>query len=165
MNNFYLHNLPKDLKSFLILFLITIGIGITVGLLYVNLTTNMTPSGTVERFNGSEVQDISDIPTEFPKPIENIILTTHDHVISFAMISFLIGFIFYFNSIIIGKFKFFLLIEPFISTIITFSSLWLMRYLYSGFSYLMILSAIIMYICWYIMIITSIFNLLKNKDN
>tara|TARA_B100000029_G_scaffold203269_1_gene201442 strand:- start:60 stop:557 length:498 start_codon:yes stop_codon:yes gene_type:complete len=165
MNNFYLHNLPKDLKSFLILFLITIGIGIAVGLLYVNLTTNMTPSGTVERFNGSEVQDISDIPTEFPKPIENIILTTHDHVISFAMISFLIGFIFYFNSIIIGKFKFFLLIEPFISTIITFSSLWLMRYLYSGFSYLMILSAIIMYICWYIMIITSIFNLLKNKDN
>ena len=165
MNNFYLQNLPKDLKSFLILFLFTIGVGIAVGLLYVNITTNMSPSGTVERFNGSEVLDSSEIPTEFPKPIENMILTTHDHVISFAMISFLIGFIFYFNTIINGKFKFFLLIEPFISTIITFSSLWLMRYVNASFSYLMIFTAIIMYICWYIMIITSIFNLFKNKDN
>ena len=122
INDFRLKDLDKTAKYFLSLFLITLGIGITTGLYYVYLTTDSTPSGTIERYNGSESVE-NEIPEEFPKPLENMILTTHNHVNSFAIISLFIGAIFYFNSMITGKLKLFLMAEPFVSTLITFSSL------------------------------------------
>ena len=134
MNNFYLKDLDDVLKKFLSIFLLTMGIGIGTGLVYVYYTTSMSISGTEERFNGSMTNTNSDIPEEFPKPLESMILTTHDHIISFSLISFTIGIIFYFNSIISGRMKLFLLLEPFIATLITFSSMWVMRYFYSPFS-------------------------------
>ena len=161
INDFRLKDLDKTAKYFLSLFLITLGIGITTGLYYVYLTTDSTPSGTIERYNGSESVE-NEIPEEFPKPLENMILTTHNHVNSFAMISFLIGFIFYFNSIIIGKLKLFLMIEPFLSTLITFSSLWMMRFANENFVYILFLSSFLLYVCWFSMIFIAIYELLCN---
>ena len=64
----------------------------------------MSASGSIEQFNGSQVLE-DDIPDKFPKPLENMILTTHNHILTFTMISLLIGAIFYFNSIITENFK------------------------------------------------------------
>ena len=161
INDFRLKDLDKTAKYFLSLFLITLGIGITTGLYYVYLTTDSTPTGTIERYNGSESVE-NEIPEEFPKPLENMILTTHNHVNSFAMISFIIGFIFYFNSIIIGKLKLFLMIEPFLSTLITFSSLWMMRFANENFVYILFLSSFLLYVCWFSMIFIAIYELLCN---
>ena len=163
-NSINLKNLDSTAKYFLSAFLLTLSIGILTGLGYVYLTTSITPTNTVERFNGSEVEE-DEIPEEFPKPIENMILTTHNHINSFAMISLLIGLIFYFNSIVSGKFKLFLLLEPFISTILTFSSMWLMRYCNDGFVYIVIISGVLMYICWFSMIGISLYELLLRNQN
>ena len=163
INNYRLKDLDKTAKYFLSLFLVTIGIGISTGLYYVYLTTNSTPTGTVERFNGSESTE-NEIPEEFPKPIENMILTTHNHINSFAMISLLIGFIFYFSSIVNGKLKLFLMIEPLISTLLTFSSLWMMRFINESFVYIVFLSSILLYICWFSMIFISLYELLCIKN-
>ena len=162
-NNIYLKDLSCDAKYSLSAFLIVMAIGIGIGLAYVYMTTNMSPIGMVEQFNGSGIENPTDIPEKFPKPLENMILTTHNHLLSFAMISLLVGVIFYFNSIITGNLKFFLLIEPFISSLLMFISLWIMKYLYSPFVYLMIMSAIATYICWYAMISISIYELLVKK--
>ena len=163
-NNFYLKDLNKDAKYFLAGFLISLAIGIAIGLFYVYLTTEMTPVGVNEQFRGSEIIENSEIPNKFPKPLENMVLTTHNHILSFSMITLLIGVIFYFNSIIKGRLKLILLLEPFISSLLMFLSLWIMKYLYSNFVYLMIISAICTYTCWYIMIIISTYELLINKD-
>ena len=162
MNSISLKNLDVYLKYLLASFLLTMSIGIFTGIGYVYFTTNIQIEGTIERFNGSEA-DKDEIPEEFPKPIENMILTTHNHINSFALISLIIGIIFYFNSIIQGKIKLFLLLEPFISTILTFASLWLMRFFNESFVYLVIISAIIMYLCWFIMISVSLYELLKKN--
>ena len=162
INDFRLKDLDKTAKYFLSLFLITLGIGITTGLYYVYLTTDSTPTGTIERYNGSESTD-DEIPLEFPQPIENMILTTHNHVNSFAMISFLIGFIFYFNSTITGKLKLFLMIEPFLSTLITFFSLWMMRFANENFVYILFLSSFLLYACWFLMIFIAIYEMLCNN--
>ena len=162
-NNFYLKDLNNDAKYFLAGFLITIAIGIAIGLSYVYLTTEMTPIGINDQFRGSEVL-VNEIPEKFPKPLENMILTTHNHLLSFSMITLLIGIIFYFNSIIGGKSKLILLLEPFASSLLMFASLWIMKFLYSGFVYLMIISAICTYLCWYIMIFVSVYELLCKKD-
>ena len=93
-----------------------------------------------------------------------MILNTHAHVNSFAIISLLIGTIFYFNSIIVNKMKLFLLIEPFISIIITFSSMWLMRYIDESFVYILIISSLLMYLCWSIMVLVSFYELIKKTN-
>lgn len=158
MNNFKLQDLDSTSKIFLTFFLITMQLGILIGIGYIYYTTNLNPEGTIEHYNGSEVFD-DDIPEEFPKTLENMILTTHAHVNSFAMISLIIGLIFYFNSIVVNKFKLFLMVEPFISTIVTFSCLWLMRYLSDNFVYLVIISSTIMYLCWSVMVLICLYEL------
>ena len=162
-NSIKLKDLDKNTKYLLSLFLITMGIGIFTGLYFVYLTTDMTPTGTIEQYRGSEIENESDIPDKFKKPIESMVMTTHDHVNMFAIISFLLGFIFYFNSMVSNKLKFFLLIEPYFSIIITFSSMWLMRFYHPSFVYLMMISAALMYSIWYIMILISLYDLLITK--
>ena len=162
-NNFYLKDLEQELKYLLSSFLILMTIGITIGLAYVYTTTSMSTVGVTEQFNGSKIGNPSDIPEKFPKPIENMILTTHDHILTFSIISLLIGLIFYLNSTITGITKTIIIIEPFISTIIMFSSLWIMKYFLASFVYLMILSSFLTYLCWYLMIAVSIYDLLIKK--
>ncbi|MAZ60577.1 MAG: hypothetical protein CMG50_00145 [Candidatus Marinimicrobia bacterium] len=162
MSNFKLKNFDSTAKTFLAFFLFTIQIGIVIGVGYIYYTTSLNPEGTIEHYNGSEVvEDV--IPEEFPKPLEGMILTTHAHVNSFALISLIIGSIFYFNSIITNKLKLILMVEPFISTIITFSSIWVMRYLNESFVYLVMISSLLMYLCWTIMVIISFYELLFEK--
>ena len=153
-----LKDLSSEIKIALSGFLVIIAIGIFTGLLYINYTTDMSILGTLEEYKGSDVSNF-DIPEKFPKQYESMLLITHQHIVSFAFISFILGLIFNFNSLINNRFKKFLIIEPYISIFITFSSMWLMRYFNNNFVYLLIISSTVMYICWYIMILVSLYDL------
>ena len=163
MNNLKLKDLDQIAKIFLSFFLITMLIGIFTGLGYIYYTTDMNPDGTIEHYKGSKVLD-DEIPEEFPKPLEGMILTTHAHVNSFALISLVIGMIFYFNSYINGKLKLLLMIEPFVSTIITFTSLWFLRYMNDQFVYIVMISSFLMYLFWAIMILISFYELNQRNN-
>ena len=154
-----LYELPRKLKllCFLTVFNITVGVG--VGLYYVGYTTQYSPSGTSEHFAGSQVSDDFDIPDKYPKPFSELLNTTHTHVISMTFIFIITGGIFYFNSIITGSIKTFLIVEPFISIIVTFGGIWLVRFIHPGFSYLVILSGILMYLSFFIMASTIFYEL------
>jgi len=160
-----LFQLDKALKTFLATFIVVLTIGVSIGVIYLKFITKMTPQGTVERYNGSqESQNEFAIQESYPKPISEMLSTTHSHVITFAIIFFAIGLIFYFNSIINGSLKQFLIIEPLISTIITFSSIWGIRYIHKSFVYLAIISAILMYVSFYIMSMISLYELTFKKN-
>ena len=154
-----LYELPRKLKllCFLTVFNLTIGVG--VGLYYIGYTTQYSPSGTSEHFAGSKVSDDFDIPDKYPKPLSELLNTTHTHVISMTFIFLIIGGIFYFNSIITGSMKIILIVESFISIIVTFSGIWLVRFIHPGFSYLVILSGILMYMSFFIMASTIFYEL------
>ena len=139
-----LYKLENDLKKFISLFLIVISCGVTIGLIYVYSTTTFFSVGITDHYAGSDLIDEFDIPLKYPKPITEMLLTTHNHVISFSFIFFLVGIIFYFNTIITGKIKFFLLVEPLISTIFTFGSLWGIRFIDKSFIIITILSSSIL---------------------
>jgi len=146
-----LYEFPRKLKllCFLTIFNLTIGVG--VGLYYVGYTTQYSPSGTSEHFAGSKISDDFEIPNKYPKPISELLNTTHTHVISMTFIFLIMGGIFFFNSIITGPIKTIIIVEPFISIILTFGGIWLVRFIHPGFSYLVILSGILMYISFFIM--------------
>jgi len=99
-----LKNLNSELKYALSGFLIIMSLGIFTGLLYINHTTDMSVFGTLEQYTGSEVKEY-DIPEKFPKEYESMLLISHQHIVSFAFISFVLGAIFNFNTIINQKLK------------------------------------------------------------
>ena len=84
-------DLPQKIKYFLVAFLVLMTIGVTVGLVYVWETTSMSPAGASEHYSGSVASGDLDIPEKYPKSVEGMLLTTHTHVISFAMIFLVLG--------------------------------------------------------------------------
>lgn len=160
-----LSNLDKPLKNFLTAYLLILTIGVCVGLTFVNQTTNLSPSGAVERFRGSENTGEEDfeIVENYPKSVSEMLMTTHNHIIGFSFIFFTTGFIFYFNTTVKGFLKNFLLIEPFVSIILSFGSIWGMRFIDKGFVYVTIISAAFMYLSFFSMTAISIYDLKFKK--
>ena len=95
-----LYQLPSKFKLLLLLTVINLTAGVGIGLYYVANTTQLSPEGTTEHFSGSEINEEFDIPEKYPKPISELLTTTHNHIISMTFIFFILGGIFYFNSII-----------------------------------------------------------------
>ena len=150
--NIELYKLEKNLKIFLLFFIIILTTGVSTGVVLMYYTTGMTPEGTKIRYKGSETELTDsdfDIPDEYAKPVSEMLLTTHTHLISFSLIFFMVGLIFYFNTIIAGFWKFFLMILPFISIFITFSSIWIMRFINEKFVYLSTISGILEFLSFY----------------
>ena len=157
-------DLPQKIKYFLVAFLVLMTIGVTVGLVYVWETTSMSPVGASEHYSGSVVSGDLDIPEKYPKSVESMLLTTHTHVISFAMIFLVLGGIFSLNSLIKGSLKTFVIIEPFITVLGTFGSIWGMRYLSSVYSYLSIIFGVMTYFTFYFMVGVVLYDLILKKN-
>ncbi len=66
MQNMKLNELEKSLRWFLVTFIVVLTIGVSLGLVYVNLTTHMSPEQTSERIAGSKADEY-EIPDHFPK--------------------------------------------------------------------------------------------------
>ena len=165
--NIKLYQLNKSLKNLLTSFLTLLTMALCVGLVYLMQTNNSSAKGTIERWNGSiESSELtfSGMSENYAKPVSEMLLTTHNHLFGFALIFISIGMVFYFNSTIEGSLKNILLIEPFISAIITFGSIWLMRFVHSNFVYLAIISAVLMYGSYFIMYFVCFYELQIKKD-
>ena len=183
-----LNLLDKNLRMLLAAYTIVLGIGVLTGLIYVYLTTSMTPSGTIEQYKGTspeqsveqfegsiDIDDDFEFEEDFEEDFEfeedkiaksflDLISHVHQHIIIFSFIFLSMGLIFMNNSIIRGRLKLFLIIEPFISIILTFGGFFILRYLAPGFVYVIIISSTLMYVCFYIMMAVSLYDLtIKNK--
>jgi len=157
-----LYNFDINFKRMISSFLIVLTLGVSIGLINLYFTTDLSPSGAVTRWNGSQ-ENINyefEILEEYPKPISEMLITTHNHFITFSLIFGAVGFIFYFNSIITGFWKSFFIIEPFVSIVVTFSSIWAMRFISEWFVYVTIISAVFLYSSFFIMTFVCLFELL-----
>jgi hypothetical protein len=148
---FKLYSLEKKLKLFLSAVVLTLSAGVLVGLIYLYETTRLSNSGTIERISGSEVKTEFEIPDNYPKPVSELLITTHNHIIGFTFIFLIIGGLFYFNSMVNNFWKLFLMIEPLISVILTFGSIWGIRFISNDFVYIAIFSSSLIYISYFVM--------------
>ena len=158
-----LYQLPKGIKLLLLLTVLNLMVGVGVGLYYVTNTTHLSLEGTSEQFRGSILEDEFDIPEKFPKPIAELLTTTHNHIISMTFIFFIMGGIFYLNSIITGFWKTFFIAEPFFSIFATFGGIWLIRFIHPSFAYLVMVSGVLMYLSFFLMAGTIIYELSIKK--
>jgi hypothetical protein len=161
--NLQLIKLETGLKNFLLFYLITVTVGIILGLVFLSATSEYSLTGTVEHIRGSETGGDFDIPEKYPKAAADLLITTHNHVMGFAFLILSVGLIFYFNTTIKGFWKYLIMVEPLFSSIITFGSIWLVRFAHPGFIWLAAISSALLYLSVFIMIGICIYELKLKK--
>jgi hypothetical protein len=124
-------------------------VGYTTSLLFIHHTTGMTPAGVAARYRGSAA-DTSDAAMQFPKSFAEMLTITHTHLLSMAVIFVLSGLALALCTRPPERWRRFLIAEPFVALLISFSSMWLMRYVDARFSWLLALSSGIMAATFYV---------------
>ncbi len=165
LNNISLSTIPSPLRRILTAMLITLAIGVTLGLLVVFVTTTGLPSGITVHYQGDNPDDVDLIPDKYPMPVKELLITTHNHILSFTFIFGFLGLLIQLSNKLNAKQKQLLGIEPFISIILTFGSMWGIRFLSGYFVWIMLLSSALMYVSFFIMITLILWELVSRQDD
>lgn len=156
-----IHELPKLAKLLIGVFIVTLSFGYFVGLRFVQENTNYTTQGIEEQYIGNEGDENAEV-MKFKKSEKEIIGMIHNHVISMSFIFLIVGAILLITSLP-EKLKKILIIEPFISILLTFGGIWL---LWSGvvwFKYIIIISGILLTFTFCVSVLLILQQLLKRS--
>lgn len=123
-------------------FLIVLSIGFFTGIRFVSETDSASPDGLAEHYNGNE-QDEDVMVMKFKKSAQEMLTIVHTHILSMSMLFFLTGFLLA-QTAIHQRLKLFLIIEPFVSILLTFGGLYLIWFGVEWFRYIVIFSGIAM---------------------
>ena len=153
---------PNYLKQFLLAFLLALSFGYFFGFKFIVRTTSLTPIGVEENYNGNEEDENAEV-MKFKKAENELITTIHTHVLSFSLIFFATGCILLSVPLPSGIKKI-LLIEPFVSIVVTFGGIWLLWLGYSWMKYIVMLSGMMITVTFVAQMVTIVRALLmKNK--
>lgn len=161
--NGLLYSLPNQAKSFCAAFIIVLSVGYYTGLMFVSQTTNNSTTGVEENYLGNE-DDLEADTMKFKKGKREMITIIHTHVLSLSFIFFLQG-IFVLMTSLPKKLKGFLLIEPFVSIIVTFGGIYFLWLGYTWVKYIIIISGLTMTLCFTISSIVVIKQLFTTRTN
>jgi len=124
-------------------------VGYTTSLLFIHHTTGMTPAGVASRYRGSDAE-AAEGAMQFPKSFAEMLTITHTHLLSMAAIFVFSGLALALCSRPSERWRQWLIAEPFIALLVSFSAMWLMRYVDARFSWLLALSSGIMAATFYV---------------
>ena len=124
-------------------------VGYTTSLLFVHHTTGMTTAGVAGRYRGAD-SAAADAAMQFPKSYAEMLTITHTHLFSMAAIFVFSGLALALCSRPGERWRRLLVVEPFVAILISFSAMWLMRYVDARFSWLLGLSSGIMAVTFYV---------------
>lgn len=159
--NGLIETFPKELKLLITAFIIVLSIGFYTGLLFVNETSSADPNGIEEQYLGNE-EDLDAKVMKFKKNEKQMLTLVHGHILSMSIIFFLTGLILITTRLNL-KFKLFLLIEPFISIILTFGGLY---FLWKGMlwvKYVVMFSGILMTLSYSLAVLIILKQLFKSQ--
>ena len=140
--NGLIYQLPTLIRSLIIAFVLVLSIGFYTGLLFVSDTSDVSVSGIEEQYNGNEFQQNADI-MKFKKSSREMLTVIHTHILSMSLIFFLLGGLLSITRL--NKYlKCFLVLEPFLSVILTFGGIYLMWLGITWMKYIVLISGILM---------------------
>lgn len=158
-----IRNFPSEVKILIASFLFVLSIGFITGLSFVKETSADNPEGIQERYLGNEFDEDADV-MKFKKTSKEMLNIVHTHILSMSIIFFLVGGLLC-TTTLNRNLKLLLIIEPFISVILTFGGLYL---LWSGvlwMKYVVMISGILMTLAYFasVAIIYAQLNLFSSK--
>jgi hypothetical protein len=159
--NGLIYKLPKEIKLLVGTFLIILSVGFYTGLLFVNETSSATPSGIQENYLGNENDEEAQV-MKFKKPEKEMLSIVHSHVLSMSMIFFLLGLVLSITNLP-KSLKLFLMIEPFLSIIMTFGGIYFLWKDILWMKYIVMFSGALMTISFTASILIILFQLTKTK--
>jgi hypothetical protein len=124
-------------------------VGYTTSLLFVRHTTGMTPAGVAARYRGSATES-TEAAMQFPKSLAEMLTITHTHLLSMAVIFVFSGLALALCTRPSVRWRQLLIAEPFVALLVSFSAMWLMRYVDARFSLLLSLSSGLMALTFYV---------------
>jgi hypothetical protein len=160
--NGLLYSFPKEIKLLLGVFIMVLSIGFFTGLLFVGETSSAHPNGIEEQYLGNEFDEHVDI-MKFKKSDQEMLTLVHNHILSMAIIFFLLGLILS-TTQLNKKLKLFLMIEPFISVILTFGGIYLLWKGMLWMKYIIMFSGLLMTLTYAVSVLIILVQLVKNKS-
>ena len=157
--NGLLQTFPKEIKLLIGVFLTVLSIGFYTGLLFVNETSSANPNGIEQHYLGNEKFEDAQV-MKFKKSPKEMLTTVHSHILSMSLIFFLLGLILA-TTQLNRSLKLFLMIEPFISVLLTFGGIYLLWKGHLWMKYIVMFSGILMTLS-YTASILIVFNQLFN---
>jgi len=159
--NGLIYTLPKEIRLLIGTFLIILSIGFYTGLLFVNETSSSTPSGIQENYLGNENDEDAQV-MKFKKPEKEMLSIVHSHVLSMSMIFFLLGLVLSITDLP-KSLKLFLMIEPFLSILMTFGGIYLLWKDMLWMKYIIMISGVLMTMSFTVSVLIIWFQLAKSK--
>ena len=123
-------------------------VGYTTSLVFVWHTTRLVPSGIAGHYRGTD-PEASTAAMEFPKSFSEMLTVTHTHLLSMAVIFVLTGLGIALCARVSEAWKRFLVAEPFVALLVSFTAMWLMRYADPRFAWLLEASSSILALTFY----------------
>lgn len=134
--------LPKEIKLLIGAFIIVLSIGFFTGLLFVGETSSTNPNGIEEQYLGNEDDENATV-MRFKKSEKEMLTLVHGHILSMAIIFFLVGLLVSITKLN-KKLKLFLIVEPFVSVVLTFGGLYLLWTGMLWMKYIVMFSGVLM---------------------
>lgn len=154
----FIYTLPSYIKSFIAAFVVVLSIGYFTGLTFVRQTDTVTPDGIEENYLGNE--EIEDVEVmKFKKGDREMLTILHTHILSISFIFFLLGGLVSITGLP-KKWKHFLMVEPFVSILLTFGGIYLMWSGMSWMKYVVMISGTLMTIVYIVsagVVLTALF--------
>ena len=143
-----LSNLSKDVKLLISTFLIVLTIGFLSGTKFLFYSNTTTPIGIEEHYNGNEFSDDQEV-MKFKKSEKEILNIVHAHILSMSLIFLAIGY-FLTKTDKSNPLKNFLIVEPFVSIVLTFGGIYMLWLEISWFTYVIMISGILLHVCYFL---------------
>lgn len=124
-------------------------VGYTTSLIFVWHTTRLVPPGVAARYRGADIDSTSNAAMQFPKSFAEMLTITHTHLLSMAVIFLFTGIGVALCARISPRWQRFLIAEPFGALLVSFSAMWLMRYLNPHFAWLLEASSAALAVTFY----------------
>jgi len=123
-------------------------VGYTTSLVFVWYTTRLVPPGVAARYRGADPL-VTEGAMQFPKSLAEMLTITHTHLLSMVVIFLLTGLGVALCERPSERWKRWIIAEPFATLLVSFSAMWLMRYVDPHFSWLLEASSAVLAVTFY----------------
>jgi len=145
--------LPAPLRTLARWVAIVQVVGYTTSLVFVWHTTRLVPPGVAARYRGADPEVAppgAGTAMQFPKSFAEMLTITHTHLLGMAVIFVLTGVGLALCARVSERWKRRLIAEPFVALLVSFSAMWLMRYVDARFSWLLEASSALLAVTFYL---------------
>lgn len=125
-------------------------VGYTTSLVFVWHTTRLVPAGVATRYRGAAVDSLAAAAMQFPKSFSEMLTITHTHLLGMAVIFVFTGMGIALCTRPTERWRRFLIAEPFGALLVSFSAMWLMRYVDGRFGWLLEASSALLAVTFYV---------------